>query len=282
MVGPPIGGFIADSYGLQYPFYITSGALMLTAASAMAFLPETKRKLGTSKSQTGSDEVKEGKSEGLMSAARQWREMLKNPDIQGISSVSYVTGLLQGAYAVTTVIYASETLMMSTGEVGMMFTAAVIGMAAVTKPATDFSDWFHNKGHCRSTLIIPGLGLAALATGMRGLEMFPTVLPFTALFMMSHLANACLITPNVTPFLVDATTESQRAQALAMRNMCQDLGVLSGAISLGAVSQAIGVPESIVCSAGLQALVMILFAMKTSSGRQRKRADKMDSENKST
>mmetsp|Transcript_14609 Transcript_14609/g.31784 ORF Transcript_14609/g.31784 Transcript_14609/m.31784 type:complete len:603 (-) Transcript_14609:418-2226(-) len=285
MVGPPIGGFIADAYGLSIPFYITSGALMLTAASAMAFLPETMRKQETIiKRHVESEQVVEGKSVTTMSAAPipkttqmatttldHWRTMLTKPDIQGISSVSLVTGLVQGSYAVTTIIYASETLQMSPSEVGMMFTCAVLVMAAITKPATDFSDWWHNNSNCRSLLIAPGLGLAALATGMRGLEVFPTVLPFTALFVMSHVANAALVTPNVTPFLVDATTEAQRAQALAMRNMAQDVGVLGGAISLGAVSQAIGAPEAILCSAGLQALAMIFFALRTSPGRRRKK-----------
>lgn len=43
-----------------------------------------------------------------------------------------------------------------------------------------------------------------------------------------------------------------------------------GAISLGAVSQAIGVPEAILGSAALQALFMMFFELRTSPGRREK------------
>mmetsp|Transcript_8370 Transcript_8370/g.14666 ORF Transcript_8370/g.14666 Transcript_8370/m.14666 type:complete len:633 (+) Transcript_8370:28-1926(+) len=286
MIGPPIGGFVADAYGLQVPFFITSGALILTAVSAMVFLPETMRNKqhhnsnnatinNTNQQQATDDDGSKQKSapEGETSTWDHWRTMLRKPDIQGISSASFVTGMTQGSYAVTTIMYMSETLQMSTTGVGVVFTAAVLSMAAVTKPATEFSDrYVRIKANCRSTLIVPGLGIAALATGMRGLEIFPEVLPFSALFVVSMLANAALVTPNMTPFLVDATTEEQRPQALAMRNMAQDIGVLSGAITLGAVSQAVGVPEAILCSAGLQALTMLYFAARTNPGRRRKKS----------
>ena len=242
---------------------------MLTAASAMAFLPETMRKRSDAANHDRSGKDGKGKSAPatkrteLAKTLNQWRTMLAKPDIQGISGVAFINGLLQGSYAVTTMIYISEVLDFPPSEAGMMFTAAVFAMAVMTKPATDFSDWYvkENKTNCRSTLIVPGLGMAALATGMRGLEIFPSALPFTALFVASHVASAALVSPNVTPFLVDATTEDQRAQALAMRNMAQ---------TLGAVSQTVGVPEAILCSAALQALTMVFFAMQTSPGRQKK------------
>ena len=100
--------------------------------------------------------------------------------------------------------------------------------------------------------------------------MFPSALPFSALYLTGALAQAALVNPNVSPFLIDATTEDQRAQALAIRNMAQDVGALGGAIALGAVSQTIGVPEAILCSAGFHALTMVFFAMRTSSGRRQK------------
>lgn len=97
---------------------------MLTAASAMAFLPETLRKQET---KIQSEKMDEGKLAAKLSAAPptskttrmltttlyHWQTMLTKPGIQGISSVSFVTGVVQGSYAVTTIIYASKTLQMS-------------------------------------------------------------------------------------------------------------------------------------------------------------------------
>ncbi|MCP4738965.1 MAG: MFS transporter, partial [Bosea sp.] len=166
--------FLADAQGLQVPFFVTSGALVLTAASAMAFLPETMRTQSDKLQPIGKSNDEESKPKiertKLATTLGQWRTMLAKPDIQGISGVAFISGLLQGSYAVTTMVYISETLNFSPGEAGMMFTAAVLSMAAVTKPATDFSDWYvKDKGsNCRSALIAPGLGIAALATALRG------------------------------------------------------------------------------------------------------------------
>lgn len=40
-VGPALGGLVAETYGLHAPFLITAGGMMMGAASALVFLPET-------------------------------------------------------------------------------------------------------------------------------------------------------------------------------------------------------------------------------------------------
>ena len=77
--------------------------------------------------------------------------------------------------------------------------------------------------------------------------------------------------PNVTPFIMDNTTMKQRAQALAIRNMSQDVGILLGATSLGALAQITKVPAAMMATAGLQAVVSVFLFNRTQSAWKEKK-----------
>ena len=65
--------------------------------------------------------------------------------------------------------------------------------------------------------------------------------------------------PNVTPFILDHVKPTERADALAMRNVGQDGGALIGAVSMGLVAQFTGVPLAMHATAALQAGAATLF-----------------------
>ncbi len=58
-----------------------------------------------------------------------------------------------------------------------------------------------------------------------------------------------------------------------MNTMSTDVGVLSGAIVTGIVSQAVGLTEAILGIAGLQALGTLFFAVRTKPSRTKKRLE---------
>lgn len=158
-------------------------------------------------------------------------------------------------------VYLSEILDFSPDEEGMIFTAAVLAMAAVTKPATEYSDWYvkEKTSNCRSTLIVPGLGIAALAMVVRGLEVFPSALPSTELFVTLHLANTALITSNTT-----RQRRSSGPNAGYLWHKTRGCWVLGRAVAMG-------VPKAILCLAAVQVLTTVFFAIRTRLGRQKKR-----------
>lgn len=228
-VGPALGGFVAEAYGLQAPFLVTAGGFFAAAAAAMAFLPETmrkKKKQNASQSKTMQegacdDSVKEDGSQSTTSATMttftttlgQWKTLLIKPEIQAINSASFIAGFGQGAAPVSFTIYATENLGMQPSELGLMFAAGMVCMAVVAQPAANFADRYQTKG-CRSNLIIPGLALPALLVAIQGMELFPSALPYAALFTGRMVINAALVMPNITPFLMDSANEEERAQAI--------------------------------------------------------------------
>jgi MFS family permease len=108
-MGPALGGFVAEAHGLRAPFLLTSAGMFASSLAAAAFLPETMRR-----GEGG------GREEG---AGEQWAALGKMPAMQAINSVTFMTGVAQGASPVTSILFATETLMMSPAELGVMFTA---------------------------------------------------------------------------------------------------------------------------------------------------------------
>ena len=299
-VGPALGGIVAENYGLHAPFLITAGGMFAGSASAYVFLPETLKRMsssvgaGSAGAGTGSGPEPESESgsgsgsgsgtglglgstdttsgnrthtsgddlsgEGAVvepTALEQWQAMMRQPALQGINAVVFMTGFSQGAGPVTGILYATEHLGMSTGEVGFMFTACVLAMAAVVQPATGMSDRVKD----RSSIMWPGLlvGSACFAAQSQCLSMWP----YVGFAVLRALADAACVMPNVTPYIIDHTAEEQRAQALAMRNMVQDVGMLVGAAGMGLVTQVYGVQTAMLATGALQACAAtVLFVRR--------------------
>lgn len=143
------------------------------------------------------------------------------------------------------------------GELGAMFTVCVLAMAVVVKPATAFSDKLRN----RSRMILPGLVISAGCLAVQ--PMCGAVGTYVALQITRSVADAACVMPNVSPFIIDNTSAEQRAHALAMRNMGQDVGILLGATSMGVLSQVAGVPAAMYTTALLQTVAAIFFWTRT-------------------
>ena len=247
-IGPALGGVVAETYGYHMPFYITAVGMSLGSISAMIYLPETLKK---------KQNVLNAQVLKLESVSKQWLDMLKIRKIQGINSVTFTTGILQGAGPVTGIIFATEILGMSMGELGIMFTVAVAGMAPASLLGAKISDTLKN----RSTMMLPGLLISAATLGLQPL--CTSMLPYATLVVIRSVAEGGCVMSNVSPYIIDNTTEEQRAQGMAMRNMGQDVGILVGATSMGLLSQMVGVVEAMYTCATLQTIAAVFFWERT-------------------
>lgn len=204
------------------------------------------------------------------SVPKMWRQLFRLQSIQGISAVALMSGVIQGAGPVTTILFATETLGMSPGELGIMFCVQILAMSVMIQPATALSDRYRGTT-CRSVLILPGLVASAVILAVQPFS--TTMWEFAGLGALRAVSEAMCVMPNVTPFIMDATTQEQRAQALAIRNMSQDVGILLGATSLGALSQFTTVPTAMFTAAGLQAVAAIFFFNRTQGSRRKKKQE---------
>jgi len=71
--------------------------------------------------------------------------------------------------------------------------------------------------------------------------------------------------PSISPLYLDHVDAEERATALAMRQMAQDVGTLVGASSMGAMAVAYGIPSAMVTVATLQGGAALFFALRVPS-----------------
>jgi MFS family permease len=74
--------------------------------------------------------------------------------------------------------------------------------------------------------------------------------------------GSALVMPNVSAYVIDNCLPQERAQALAMRSMANDVGMLMGASTMGFVAATLGVPAAMQITAGIQAAAAVFCGLK--------------------
>ena len=184
------------------------------------------------------------------------QRLLSRPALQGLFATILTNGVGQGAMPITMVLYAVETMGMSSAAVGTMLTANVLVMVLASVPASRLSDRVAD----RKSVMLPALlgGTAFFAVQ----PLASSALVYALLVGSSGFCQA-LAMPNTSPLILDHAEPSERARALALRQMVQDGGALLGAAGAGAVAGAYGVPTAIEMVAALQVASTIFCALRS-------------------
>ena len=107
--------------------------------------------------------------------------------------------------------------------------------------------------------MLPALLLNATSTMVQPFASTP--LAFAAIVGTGALGSAVSM-PSISPLYLDHVDAEERATALAMRQMAQDVGTLVGASSMGAMALAHGIPSAMVAVATMQGAAALFFALR--------------------
>ena len=253
-IGPALGGVLAQSFGLHLPFVACAAGLVAASGSAAYLLPETGHLVAGRGGKGAQAQQGDASSEGAPRKVSR-AALLSRPALQGLGAVVFMNGFSQGAMPVTFVLYATEALQMSSGAVGGMLTLNVLMMVLISAPATQLSDRLVS----RKSIMVPALLLNAASTMVQPLAATP--LAFAAIVGSGALTSAVSM-PSISPLYLDHVDAEERATALAMRQMAQDVGTLVGASSMGAMAVAYGIPSAMVTVATLQGAAALFFALR--------------------
>ena len=261
-VGPAVGGLLSDSLGLRAPFVGCAIGLAGAAGAAYVLLPETlgefQRRAPSMQQQQQQKRTAEVAGPSL-AATTDALTLLRRPALQGLFAVTFCNGFAMGAMPVTTVMFATDLLEMSTLAVGGMFSAHVLMMACLSPMASRASDRVVN----RKAIMVPALALTAGFAALSSLCTTPAA--FVGCIGGCRLAEA-FSTPSNTPYLLDNTSDDERAKAMAMRSMWQDSGTLLGASTCGIIAFHCGIPASMLSAAALQGAAALFFALRAPDG----------------
>lgn len=244
-VGPLAGGYITEVAGHHVPFLACASALALASLNSFLFLPE-------SLSQRNRQKTFDWRS-----MPKQWWSLLKNPLPQGLYTLIAFQGFTQGALPVTAVVYAYNDLGMSPLHLGAVCTSCVLAVVLTLQPISALSDRLERRRHL---VIIPGSAGAALSLL---LQPFHSSQELFAVLALTGTLSLSVVLSNITPVILDYVHSSERAQALALRSMIQDVGAFTGAALMGITATYTGVSAAMIATAGLQGTATLFFALRT-------------------
>jgi len=243
-VGPIVGGYITEVAGHHVPFLACASALALASLNSLLFLPETL------------SERNRPQTMDFRSISAKWSALLQQPLPQGLYTLIAFVGFTQGALPVTAVVHAYNTLGMSPLHLGAVCTSCVLAVVLTLQPISALSD---RLGRQRHLLIIPGSAGIAISLLLQAVHSSQEL--FAVIALMGTLSLSVVIS-NIPPVILDYVQSSERAQALALRSMVQDVGAFVGAALMGVTATYIGLPAAMVTTAGLQGAATLFFARR--------------------
>mmetsp|Transcript_23240 Transcript_23240/g.72585 ORF Transcript_23240/g.72585 Transcript_23240/m.72585 type:complete len:528 (+) Transcript_23240:14-1597(+) len=262
-VGPAVGGYLAENFGLATPFYLVGGVIGAVSALNYFTLPETHTRLEPAYSGKQLDQGAAGKAPREGAAAGEKSQGEQQQQAKGISSAwadvlrSRDLGaavLLHSSYWVTTAacqftllpILASESFGMGAGDLGFIYAMMSVINVLGSQPAAWVSD---NIG--RKTSIVTGGALYAAAAAM-----LPWATDTSMLYGIVGLygVGSTILGTAPSAYVADVADERSRAAALAVQRSGGDLGLLVGATLGGSIAVTYGVPAAMMSAAAVMAM----------------------------
>lgn len=259
LVGPAVGGWLAETYGMRNSFFIVSaGAAMCSLGYTR--LPETLKK--GHKVSTSEDQ---GNLSSLSFASvrvhfDRWlddiRPLLASGNQQALVAMSAVPALRFSCFSTVVTHFATATIGAGTQDIGFMFTA----LAASQGIATPLGSYLADKvTGAKFPLVLPA-GLISCVS-FASLSMASSLEHFLVAMAVQGVCAGFTV-PSMGAFRIEVTPQEKRGQALSLeRQLGSAIGLL-GPISLGLLSDCAGAPAAILLTSSLMTLCHAVYLLR--------------------
>ncbi|MDQ3990888.1 MAG: MFS transporter [Actinomycetota bacterium] len=247
VMGQPVGGVLAEAFGLASPLVAYAGACFVSAAVLLRYLPSRE----ALREPQAADEVVAETDAPLPSAWGRVRGLL--------SGRAFVTALFAnavffwtfGAVRMTLVpLFADEVVGLSASRIGAALGAAGVAHFLVMWKAGALAD---SRG--RKVVLMPGLAGLAAVTAAIGLATSGTllVLVMAALGVVTGLVGVvpAAVVADVAPRRVSGT-------AVGMYRFAGDLGLVIGPLTAGVLADVVGFQGAFAATAAPYLAVLLL------------------------
>jgi DHA1 family multidrug resistance protein-like MFS transporter len=249
-LGQPIGGLIAEAFGLASPLWFYAGACLISAGLTLRFLSDAARPAHEHPPPGTPAEVLAG-SEGPVAAA--WgraRALLRIPGFATALAANAVLFWVLGAVRLTLVpLFARDEVGLSEAGIGLVLGAAAAGQLAVMWRGGTVADV---RG--RKAALVPGLALLIGSVAVLGLATEPWAL--AALLAMMGVASGFA---GVVPAAIVADVAPKRISgaAVGLFRFAGDVGFVFGPVVTGLVADLAGFGAAFVAAALPLAVVLV-------------------------
>lgn len=255
IIGPGLGGFLAENFGLRVPFFVVGGAVAVVSLLNYLKIKETRH---VDLSSSGRHLSKCGQA--MKDATVQWRILLKNVDVRSCVMLHCAFWIAaSGAQFTLLPILAVQQFGYSLSSLGGLYAFLASLNVIGVFPSAYISDTFGRK-----LTLVPGAVLASL--GIFGTALSSTPTHLTVALLLTGIGHA-LFAATPAAYMSDIASDKDRSQALAMLRSGGDFGVMVGASLSGVVCDLFGMSTALTINAVLMAVMAINFQLKARESR---------------
>jgi len=246
-LGPVLGGFLAQCFGLRVPFFVYAFLAVLAVVWAYLRLPETRpsRAQEQEPAPVGDSLPRAGPSLGF-------RPLLRDPNFVLIAGLTFVGLFMRtGVQYEIIPLLGSSRLGLEEGGIGL-----ALGVAAVLQFITIFaggrlSDRFGRKVVITPACLVAGLSLVMLALSES----------IWFLFLSCAVLGVGIGVGAPTPaaYLADVVPRENYGSGIGLYRSITDVGIVVGPLVLGVLADLRGFSFALFFNAGLLVLAVLLF-----------------------
>lgn len=265
-IGPPMGGFVADTWGIDWPFFL-AGGLAAAAAVWTAFRLPNRPPGWTRESPTPVPAVV-SQSGDRVETRSPTRTMLSNPTFVVVGLFTMMVFLTRTGSRQTLVpIIAVDEIEMSLTMLGVMLFVMTTLNFFVVFPAGWLSDRFGRKPVMIPSIFLAGIGLF-LFTIANNVEMM-----FVAAIIMG--IGTGVAGPSPAAYIADLAPPGHTSLAMGLYRTFGDLGFIIGPIALGFVAETSGMTAALNINVVLLVGtgILLAFVAKETAGRRGRRKE---------
>eukprot|EP00658_Telonema_sp_P-2_P023528 TRINITY_DN19436_c0_g2_i1.p1 TRINITY_DN19436_c0_g2~~TRINITY_DN19436_c0_g2_i1.p1 ORF type:complete len:464 (-),score=91.84 TRINITY_DN19436_c0_g2_i1:312-1703(-) len=255
VVGPALGGYLAESYGLQNSFII-AGAGAALCSLGYTFLPETLKKLP----EVQSEELQKKRS--FREEFKKWREdttpILESQNQQALIALACSWPLRFSCFATVVAIHASETISAGPQQIGVMYTVLALSHGLTMPLGSYLADKTDTDGPKKGLVVPAGFASAGAFASMA----FASSIEHYYMAMAVQGISAGFLQPAVGAFTAHITPTDKRGQAMSFQRQAGDGIALVGPVGLGLLADVTTCPLAILFTSGLMGGCNLAYLLK--------------------
>lgn len=261
-IGPVIGGFLAEWFGLRAPFVVVGVVVLFAALHAGLRLPETRPV--PSRPSSGADH--EDRTDAPADGARErpLRQLLASPSFLAVSWVGFAIFMTRTAGQQALLpLHGADELGLSPGQLGLVFTMMALVNLVGLPPSALIADRVGRKWAIVPSGVVAAVGLVWLGASSS-----------VAVFVLAafvHAVGSAIGGPAPAAYAVDIAPSHLRGVTLGLFRSMSDLGIVIGPTVMAAIADRTSVSVGLAVTGVVLAVASVAFglvATETMPGRR--------------
>lgn len=227
-LGPVVGGFTAEAFGLRAPFFLVGAAALIATVYAYLRLPETRGLSQATTPTPAEDAAAPASPAATHEADRAWLRMMRSPSFIAVSVVTMAIFFTRAASRQNLLpLLAADRFGLSAGDLGVLFTSVSLINLVLIIPAAWLADRYGRKWAIVPSGFVVAAGLLLLAGAQSVLMLWvaSTVLA----------AGTALSGPAPAAYVADIAPVNARGFAMGLYRTTGDVGFVVGPPLLGLI-----------------------------------------------